>query len=122
VLLMDEAFSALDPATRASLQQQLRAIWQETRPTVLFVTHNTAEALLLGSRLLVLKPHREGSEESNVLLDMPLPQSSEPIAVREQSHEFVELREYVKRQAYGSSARSKQEFTEQETDESGDSL
>jgi NitT/TauT family transport system ATP-binding protein len=51
VLLMDEAFSALDPATRASLQQQLRTIWQETRPTVLFVTHNTAEALLLGSRL-----------------------------------------------------------------------
>ena len=122
VLLMDEAFSALDPATRANLQQQLREVWQETRPTVLFVTHNTAEALLLGSRLLVLKPHREGSEESNVLLDMPLPQSSEPISVREQSHEFIELREYVKRQAYGSYSRSMKDLTERDTDESGDSL
>lgn len=122
VLLMDEAFSALDPATRASLQQQLREIWQETRPTVLFVTHNTAEALLLGSRLLVLKPHRDESEESNVLLDMPLPQSSESIAAREQSREFIELREYVKRQAYGSSLKSKMDLVEQENDESGDSL
>ena len=73
-------------------------------------------------RLLVLKPHREGSEESNVLLDMPLPQSSEPISVREQSNEFIELREYVKRQAYGSYSRSMQDLTERDTDESGDSL
>jgi NitT/TauT family transport system ATP-binding protein len=122
VLLMDEAFSALDPATRASLQQQLRTIWQETRPTVLFVTHNTAEALLLGSRLLVLKPHREGSQESNVLLDMPLPQSGGTIAEREQSREFIELREFVKHKAYGSSFRQTEEPIEQETDESGDSL
>ena len=105
VLLMDEAFSALDPATRASLQQQLREIWQETRPTVLFVTHNTSEALLLASRLIVLGPHREHSTESNVLLDMPLPQCSDRISVRKQSREFQELREFVKRRAYGSSSR-----------------
>jgi len=122
VLLMDEAFSALDPATRASLQQQLREIWLETRPTVLFVTHNTAEALLLGSRLLVLKPHRDGSTESNVLLDMPLPQSSGTIHEREQSLEFIELREYVKSQAYGSSRRLNLSQPEQETDEQGDAL
>jgi NitT/TauT family transport system ATP-binding protein len=106
VLLMDEAFSALDPATRASLQQQLREIWQQTRPTVLFVTHNTAEALLLGSRLIVLTPHRENDQESNVLIDMQLPQSSDTISVREQSPEFIELREYVKRRAYGSASTS----------------
>jgi ABC-type nitrate/sulfonate/bicarbonate transport system ATPase subunit len=86
----------------------------------LFVTHNTAEALLLGSRLLVLKPHCEGSDESNVLLDMPLPQSGGTIAEREQSREFIELREYVKHMAYGSSPR--QTAMEQETDESGDSV
>jgi len=103
VLLMDEAFSALDPSTRASLQQQLREIWQETRPTVLFVTHNTSEALLLGTRLIILGPHREGSQESNVLLDMPLPQSSDTISVRKQSTEFHELREFVKLRAYGAS-------------------
>jgi NitT/TauT family transport system ATP-binding protein len=106
VLLFDEAFSALDPSTRASLQQLLREAWQETKPTVLFVTHNTSEALLLGTRLLILGPHREGSQKSNVLLDMPLPQSSDTISVREQSREFHQLREYVKHHAYGSSSNS----------------
>jgi NitT/TauT family transport system ATP-binding protein len=106
VLLLDEAFSALDPSTRASLQQQLREAWQETKPTVLFVTHNTSEALLLGTRLLILGPHREGSQKSNVLLDMPLPQSSDTISVREQSREFHQLREYVKHIAHGSSSHS----------------
>ena len=105
VLLMDEAFSALDPSTRASLQQQLREIWQETKPTVLFVTHNTSEALLLGTRLIVLGPHCEGSQKSNVLLDMALPQSSDTISVRKLSPEFLELREFVKLQAYGGSRR-----------------
>jgi NitT/TauT family transport system ATP-binding protein len=126
VLLMDEAFSALDPSTRASLQQQLREIWQETRPTVLFVTHNTAEALLLGSRLLVLKPHPEDCQESNVLLDMPLPQFSDTISVREQSPEFIALREFVKHKAYGSSNRQTEFQPEQETSQrdelQGDSL
>jgi NitT/TauT family transport system ATP-binding protein len=105
VLLMDEAFSALDPSTRASLQQQLRGIWQELKPTVLFVTHNTSEALLLGTRLIILGPHRENSQQSNVLLDMALPQSSDTIAVRKQSREFLELREFVKLQAYGAHPR-----------------
>jgi len=104
VLLMDEAFSALDPATRASLQQQLKEVWIERKPTVLFVTHNTAEALLLGTRLVVLGPHSPESGKSNVLLDMPLPQSEEPVAKRKQSREFHELSEFVMRRAYGSCA------------------
>jgi NitT/TauT family transport system ATP-binding protein len=104
VLLMDEAFSALDPSTRATLQQQLREAWQETKPTVLFVTHNTSEALLLGTRLIILGPHREGSAESNVLVDMQLPQSNDAIPVRKRSAEFNELRELVKLRAYGSHA------------------
>jgi len=104
VLLMDEAFSALDPATRASLQQQLKEVWIERQPTVLFVTHNTAEALLLGTRLVVLGPYSSESGKSNVLLDMPLPQSDEPVAVRKQSREFHDLSEFVMRRAYGACA------------------
>ncbi|HEY9126589.1 MAG TPA: ABC transporter ATP-binding protein [Acidobacteriaceae bacterium] len=107
VLLMDEAFSALDPATRASLQQQLKEVWIERQPTVLFVTHNTAEALLLGTRLVVLGPYsaeNEKSGKSNVLLDMPLPESDEPVARRKQSREFHELSEFVMRRAYGACA------------------
>jgi len=127
VLLMDEAFSALDPSTRASLQQQLREIWQESRPTVLFVTHNTSEALLLGTRLIILGAHREPGprnnqdQESNVLLDMPLPQCSDTIAVRKLSREFQELREYVKRQAYGSHSRNDEFLPVQQIHGRGDS-
>jgi NitT/TauT family transport system ATP-binding protein len=122
VLLMDEAFSALDPSTRASLQQQLREIWQETRPTVLFVTHNTTEALLLGTRLIILGPHQEGSQVSNVLVDMPLPQSTETIAVRKQSREFLELREFVKYQAYGGTSNKGEYPVAQEATARGESL
>jgi NitT/TauT family transport system ATP-binding protein len=122
VLLMDEAFSALDPSTRASLQQQLREIWQESKPTVLFVTHNTSEALLLGTRLIILGPHREDSQQSNVVLDMPLPQSTETIAVRKQSREFLELREFVKLQAYGASPGTDDYAVAQEIVARGESL
>jgi len=122
VLLMDEAFSALDPSTRASLQQQLREIWQESRPTVLFVTHNTSEALLLGTRLIVLEPHGDEPLKSNVLIDMPLPQSSDTISVRKKSREFQELSEFVKRRAYGSHSRYHGDQPGQETRSLGDSL
>ena len=125
VLLMDEAFSALDPSTRASLQQQLREIWQESRPTVLFVTHNTSEALLLGTRLIILGPHRETGprhdHESNVLLDMPLPQCSDTISVRKLSREFQDLREFVKRQAYGSYSQNDEFLPVQQIHGRGDS-
>jgi NitT/TauT family transport system ATP-binding protein len=101
VLLMDEAFSALDPTTRASLQQQLRKIWLDLRPTILFVTHNTSEALLLGSRLILLGQHQDENGDSNVLLDMALPPFAETISQRKQSIEFEQLRDYVKRKAFG---------------------
>jgi NitT/TauT family transport system ATP-binding protein len=122
VLLMDEAFSALDPSTRASLQQQMREIWLESKPTVLFVTHNTAEALLLGSRLIVLGPHREGALKSNVTLDISLPQSEDTISVRKQSREFQELREFVESRAYGSASGANDPQPEEATYGRGDSL
>lgn len=54
ILLMDEPFSAVDEITRASLQKEIRRIHAETGITVMFVTHDINEALLLGDRLLVL--------------------------------------------------------------------
>ncbi len=48
ILLMDEAFSALDPGTRSDMQRLIRELWRETGTTILFVTHNTHEALRLG--------------------------------------------------------------------------
>lgn len=47
VLLMDEPFSALDPQTKADMQLLMRQIWQEEKPTVIFVTHDIEEAVFL---------------------------------------------------------------------------
>ena len=57
VLLMDEPFAALDALTRRKMQDELLALWEEARFTLLFVTHSIEEALVVGSRILVLSPH-----------------------------------------------------------------
>jgi NitT/TauT family transport system ATP-binding protein len=57
LLLMDEPFAALDALTRTRMQDELLALWDETRFTVLFVTHSIPEAIKLGSRILLLSPH-----------------------------------------------------------------
>jgi NitT/TauT family transport system ATP-binding protein len=57
ILLMDEPFAALDALTRRKMQEELLALWDETRFTVLFVTHSIPEALRLGTRILLLSPH-----------------------------------------------------------------
>jgi sulfonate transport system ATP-binding protein len=56
VILLDEPFSALDAFTRRDLQQHLLALWQESRPTMLMVTHDIDEALILADRVVVMKP------------------------------------------------------------------
>ena len=56
LLLMDEPFSALDATTRASLHDHLLALWQESRPTVVMVTHDVEEAVALADRILVMQP------------------------------------------------------------------
>lgn len=102
ILLMDEAFSALDPGTRSSLQQLLRSVWSELRPTVVFVTHNTAEALFLGTRLIVLA--RESNSDdcgSRVALDMKLPESG--MSLTRHGKEFLDLVDYVEQFSRGKS-------------------
>jgi NitT/TauT family transport system ATP-binding protein len=72
ILLMDEAFSALDPGTRKEMQRLLRTLWQASGTTVLFVTHHTQEALCLGTRVVVLA--KESPEHgSRVTLDLRVP-------------------------------------------------
>jgi len=57
VLLMDEPFAALDALTRRKMQDELLGLWDQLRFTVLFVTHSIEEAIIVGSRILVLSPH-----------------------------------------------------------------
>ncbi|OYX84692.1 MAG: ABC transporter [Azorhizobium sp. 32-67-21] len=57
ILLMDEPFAALDALTRRTMQAELLRLWDETRFTLLFVTHSIEEALIVGTRILVLSPH-----------------------------------------------------------------
>ena len=57
ILLMDEPFAALDALTRRKMQEELLQLWQDTRFTVLFVTHSIPEAVLIGNRILLLSPH-----------------------------------------------------------------
>lgn len=72
ILLMDEAFSALDPGTRREMQTLIHELWRSTGTTILFVTHNTEEALRMGSRVIVLA--KESPERgSSVALDLKVP-------------------------------------------------
>ncbi len=57
VLLMDEPFAALDALTRRKMQDELLQLWDDTRFTVLFVTHSIDEAIRIGNRILLLSPH-----------------------------------------------------------------
>jgi len=57
ILLMDEPFAALDALTRRKMQEELLQLWEDTRFTVLFVTHSIPEAVVLGNRILLMSPH-----------------------------------------------------------------
>ncbi|WP_194838308.1 ABC transporter ATP-binding protein [Nocardia sp. XZ_19_369] len=68
IILMDEPFGALDALTRENLQDELRTLWRDRRKTVLFVTHSIDEALLLGTRVLVM-----GTRPGRIIYDNPTP-------------------------------------------------
>jgi NitT/TauT family transport system ATP-binding protein len=58
VLLMDEPFASVDAQTRMTLQEELTRIWQERRPTIIFITHDVPEAVFLANRVVVLSKGR----------------------------------------------------------------
>ena len=70
VLLMDEAFSALDPGTRRGMQRLMKELWRESGTTVVFVTHNTREAVCMGTRVVALEKNERGSA---IALDLEVP-------------------------------------------------
>lgn len=90
-ILLDEPFSALDEFTRIEMQKWLLSIWEETKPTVLFVTHDIEEAIFLSDRILIL-----GNRPANVVKEIPI-QFSRPRAEDIRlSEEFL----HIKREIY----------------------
>ncbi len=78
VLLMDEPFAALDALTRDDMQRLLADVWRETRKTVIYVTHNVAEAVYLADRVVVMTPH-PGRVKTEVPINMARPR--DPLSV-----------------------------------------
>jgi NitT/TauT family transport system ATP-binding protein len=76
VLLMDEPFGALDAMTRGLLHAELQETWMRTRKTVVFVTHNVREAVVLGDRVLVMS-QRPGRILSDHRVELPRPRRIE---------------------------------------------
>lgn len=76
ILLMDEPFGALDAQTRTTMQELLLNIWEENRKTILFITHDIDEAILLSDRIFVMTA-RPGTKKMEVVVDLPRPRSLE---------------------------------------------
>lgn len=92
ILLMDEPFGSLDAITRTSLQKEIIRIWQATGVTIIFVTHNIEEAIILGDKILVFQsePGRIKEIFYNDLIRPRLPDSPNFNQVREKIHSLLD--------------------------------
>ena len=79
VLLLDEPFSALDAFTRVDLQDHLLDLWADGKPTLLVVTHDVDEAIVLADRVIVMRP-RPGRLQEEIVTDLPRPRDRQSAA------------------------------------------
>ncbi|MEE4359407.1 MAG: ABC transporter ATP-binding protein [Desulfococcaceae bacterium] len=100
MLLMDEPFSALDAQTKLLLREELLRIWREHRKTVIYITHDIEEAILLADRVLVMTG-RPGSIRTEIPVKIPRPRSlmeGDYPEVREMKRQIWKMLEYEVRQ------------------------
>ena len=96
LLLMDEPFGALDEMTRELMQQEVLRLWEETRTSVVFVTHSIPEAVFLSTRVVVMSP-RPGRISQEIVIDLPRLRTQD---TREDNRYFeliTEVREALRR-------------------------
>ena len=106
VLLMDEPYGALDPFTREDLQEFLLQLWEETKMTIFFVTHDLEEALYLGSRLIGIsqfyyqgKEMKERARGARVVVDIDLGRARKTPATKGTS-EFADMIRFVRHECF----------------------
>ena len=95
VLLMDEPFAALDALTRDEMQRLLAEVWRETKKTVIYVTHNVAEAVYLADRVIVMTPH-PGRIKAEVTIRLARPR--DPLSVEFLEHQRELLRHLTQKE------------------------
>jgi NitT/TauT family transport system ATP-binding protein len=89
ILLMDEPFAALDALTRRTCQDELLQLWEETKFTVLFVTHSIAEAIKIGNRILLLSPHPGRVKAEIVDVDQVSSEDGSAARLEKQIHDLL---------------------------------
>ena len=89
VLLMDEPFGALDAHTKLMLEQGLLRLWERDKRTVLFITHDLAEAICLADRILVCTA-RPGRIKSEINVDLPRPRNINDLQHDPLYHEYYQ--------------------------------
>lgn len=87
VYLMDEPFSALDSQTKVLLHDQLLDLWESSRATVVFVTHDIGEAITLADRVIVMSKKGTGVADE-IRIDLPRPRSAEALQADEHYHDL----------------------------------
>lgn len=92
ILLMDEPFSALDVQTRAIMSNELLTLWDETRPAVIFVTHDLEEAIALADRVVVMTAGPGGTVKASFDIDLPRPRVVQEIRF---DRRFVDLYQQI---------------------------
>lgn len=99
VLLMDEPFAALDSQTKSLLQQELQKIWWETKKTIIFVTHNVEEAVLLADRVIVMSAN-PGKIKRDIKIELSRPRKLESVDLTYVASEVMKvLKEEVEKVA-----------------------
>ncbi len=88
ILLMDEPFSALDEQNKLLLQEELLRIWDETKKTVMFITHSVDEAVTLGDRIMVMTAH-PGRDKATIDVPFERPRKVLELRARPEYGEFV---------------------------------